>query len=371
MNPRQRFDAVMSFAPADRALFVPYMGIWTAAWERWKSEGLGDRHWAEPFDFDVIADHSSQFAFAGVQKFLYPLLEPQVIKDACGVQLIRDEFGITKHVQVGGNEMIRPVGWPVTDEASWEQVKARLDPDTPGRLPDDFDDLAAEYRDRTYVLGIGGRPMGLFGAIRELMGAENALLAIAAEPDWVRRMAEHLADLWLRLHRKVLERVQVDFMYVWELICTNKGPMFSPRSFGELFLPSYRKLIGGLKEMGLRNVWVDCQGYNWDMLPLFIEAGATGTVPIEVQAGMDVVELRRRHPRLQLVGGIERMALARGRRDIDRELARVAPLVPRGGYIPCIDHYCTAEVSWDNFRYFIDGLRRITSVPIEPDAPTS
>jgi len=136
--------------------------------------------------------------------------------------------------------------------------------------------------------------------------------------------------------------------------------------FRDLFLPSYRKLIGALKDLGLRNVWVDCQGNAWKMLPLFLETGVTGTLPLEVRSGMDVAEVRRRFPRLQMIGGIARLALAGDRADIDRELDRVAPLVALGGYIPTIDHFFSPEIPWDNFRHFIAGLRRITSVPIRP-----
>ena len=74
---------------------------------------------------------------------------------------------------------------------------------------------------------------------------------------------------------------------------------------------------------------------------------------------MDVVEVRRRFPRLQLIGGIERAALARGPEAIDRELARIAPLIFSGGYIPSVDHYLSSDISWDNVCYFFEGLRRI------------
>ena len=358
----------MDFSPADRGLFTPYWGVWPATWERWKAEGLGNRHWAEPFGFDVSNQDAAQFAFVPVNTFLWPPLEVQVLREEPERRLIRDEWGVTRYIRTDGIEMSQYVAWPVSDESSWQKLRDRLLSRTPGRLPHDLISRAALWRDRDSVLGIGGRPMGLFSAIRELMGPEAAMIACALEPGFVRRMAEHLTDLWVDLFAKVLDRVQPDFLFLWELICNNKGPMISPAMFRDLFLPSYRKLIGEMKWMGVRNVWIDCQGRNWEMLPIFLEAGATGTLPAEVRAGMDVVEIRRRFPRLQLIGGIERMALVRGRSDIDMELERVGPLVPLGGYIPSIDHAYSPDIPWDNFMYFIDGLRRITSVPICPSA---
>jgi uroporphyrinogen decarboxylase len=326
---------------------------------RWAGEGLGDRHWSEPFGFDLVPAHVNQFTFVPVKHFVWPPFELEVLSEADGMRLVRDERGVTKYTKADCDDMTHYVAYPVTDRASWEQFKARLDPDTPGRLPADFDRLAEGYRDRDYVLGIGATPMGLFSGLRELMGPEPIMIACALEPDWVREMAEHLADMWLALFSRVLASVQPDFLFLWELICTNKGPMISPAMFRELFLPSYQKLIGGLKDRGVENVWFDTQGSIWDFIPLMQEAGATGTLPLEVRSGMDVVEVRRRFPRLQLIGGIERVALARGPEAIDRELARVAPLIRQGGYLPSVDHYFTADISWDNLCYFFEGLRRI------------
>lgn len=366
MNTRERFNAIMAFEKADRGLFTPYMGPWPATVERWRAEGLGDRHWAEPFGFDVDNDSVTQFAFVPVKTFIWPPLEPKILKEEPGRRLIRDEWGVTKYVRTDGIEMAQYVGHPVSDRDSWEAFKSHFQADAPGRLPTDLDARAAAAKDRDYVLGIGGRPMGLFSAIRELMGAEESLIALALEGDFVRMMAEHLTDLWIELFSKVLSKIQPDFLFLWELICNNKGSMVSPAMFRDLFLPSYKKLIGTMKDMGVRNIWVDCQGNAMEMLPLFIEAGVTGTLPLEVRSGMDVAEIRRRFPRLQMIGGMARLSLAGEKADIDRELARVAPLVPQGGYIPTIDHFFSPEISWENFSHFVAGLRRITNVPIRP-----
>jgi uroporphyrinogen decarboxylase len=163
-----------------------------------------------------------------------------------------------------------------------------------------------------------------------------------------------------------MEKVQPDFLFMWELVCSNKGPMISPRMWRDCFMEPTKRVIAKTKEMGMRNVWVDLQGNNWDMLPLFMECGVTGTLPLEVHGGMDAVAVRRRYPRLQLIGNVERMALVRGPAAIRKELDRVAPLVPLGGYIPSVDHFLSPDISWDNFVCFIEELRRITSVPIRP-----
>lgn len=82
--------------------------------------------------------------------------------------------------------------------------------------------------------------------------------------------------------------------------------------------------------------------------------------PMEVAAGMDVVKIRRQYGRaLSLRGGIDKRALARDRAAIDRELARIAPAVESGGYIPHVDHSVPPDVSWSNFAYYLQQRERL------------
>ena len=350
MNARERFNAVMNFEPVDRGLFTPFFWPWEATVERWRGEGLGDMHWAEPFGFDVSNDHAAEFTIVPAKSYVFPFYEREVLEEEPGRALIRDKSGVTKYIRTDGQTMVQFQSWPVTDQASWEEFKQRLDPDTQGRFSPDWAEKVAKFKTRDYVMGIGDLPVGLFSCIRE----------------FVRSMAEHLADFWLRLFTKIARDVEIDFFYIWELVCNNKGPMISPDMFRDLFLPSYKKLIGGCKEAGIKNIWYDGQGNCNEMLPIMIEAGITGTLPLEVHAGVDIVQVRQAYPKLQCVGGMERMALVRGKADIDEQLARVAPLVAKGGYLPTIDHQVSSDVPWDNFCHFIEGLKRIISVPINP-----
>jgi uroporphyrinogen decarboxylase len=87
--------------------------------------------------------------------------------------------------------------------------------------------------------------------------------------------------------------------------------------------------------------------------------GITGTYPLEVNAGMDVVKIRQRFPRFQLMGGIDKIQLMKGKADIDRELDRLPEIIEQGGYIPHGDHCIPEGVSWDNFKYYRERLLRI------------
>lgn len=70
-------------------------------------------------------------------------------------------------------------------------------------------------------------------------------------------------------------------------------------------------------------------GYVMDILPDLVAAGIDGFNPIEKAAGMDIYELRRRYPRLILVGGVDvthllpQGAVADVRRETRRIIAEV------------------------------------------------
>ena len=79
---------------------------------------------------------------------------------------------------------------------------------------------------------------------------------------------------------------------------------------------------------------VDTDGDARQLIPLFLEGGVTGMYPFEAQAGMHVADIRRQHLRLAMQGGIDKKALAAGKKAIDRELDAKVPAVLAGGVHP-------------------------------------
>ena len=76
---------------------------------------------------------------------------------------------------------------------------------------------------------------------------------------------------------------------------------------------------------------------------------------------MDPVKLRREYGKdMVLCGGIDKRAMARGKKAIDEELDRhMRPMLESGGFIPTVDHTVPPDVSYDNFTYYIARKRAI------------
>ena len=60
-----------------------------------------------------------------------------------------------------------------------------------------------------------------------------------------------------------------------------------------------------------------------------------------------------------MLGGIDKTALVQGDAAIEAELARIAPVIRSGGYVPALDHYAHPEISWAAFCAYRQQLAAI------------
>jgi uroporphyrinogen decarboxylase len=125
-------------------------------------------------------------------------------------------------------------------------------------------------------------------------------------------------------------------------------------------LPAYRKMTDFYRDHGVETILVDCDGDVMGLVPLLIEGGVTGLYPFEVSGRTDAVEVRRAHPRFQILGGIDKKKIAAGREAIDEELERkIPPVFQSGGFVPFTDHTVPPDISWENFCYYRERLAEL------------
>ncbi len=382
MTDKERFHAVMGFEPADRVPFWE-QGFWGGTIERWYSEGMPRRHGVQgdPAWGDTVRGPASPIAPGDrfcldaleasgldkptlrvpVQLYLWPLFEEKVLEDRGDQVVMRDEMGIVKLRPKARDSIPNFFSWPVSTMEDLEQVAAeRLDPDTPGRFPADWESAIAELNAYDGVVAFGGYPCGFFGAPRFLMGEVELMVAFIERPELVRALIDRLAALWVALYDRVLSRVKVDCIHIWEDMSYKNGPLISPEMFREFLLPAYRRVTEVARGHGVKVVLVDTDGDCRKLIRPMMEGGVTGLYPFEAQAGMDVVQIRRDFPRLQILGGIDKKALARGRDAIDAELARQVPaMLEGGGYVPMVDHQVPPDVSWASYLHYRARIARM------------
>ena len=383
MNSRERFLATMAFQPVDRPPLWEF-GYWAQTIRLWYQQGLPQKvgipdslgvaeeirgeflgwKWGGFLDHDVhdYLGLDPGMVRVPLNNFLHPEFERCVLEDHGDWQLVRDNYGIVRRQKKDTSTPPAFVRGPVTNREDFERLAAeRLHPTLEGRIPDDWPSFVEKTRNRDFPLSLGGS-QGFFGTLRYLLGEMGVLLGYYDHPDLMKAIAAYLADFWIALYDQILEQVHPDVAFIWEDMSYKNGPLISPAMFGEFMLPYYRKLTGFFRDHGIKVILVDTDGDCRALIPLFIKGGVTGLYPMEATGGMDVAAVGAAHPKLQLIGGLSKVAISRDPEAIDQELqAKVLPLIRRGGYIPSVDHFVPPEVSWQSFVYYRQKLASLLS----------
>jgi uroporphyrinogen decarboxylase len=97
-----------------------------------------------------------------------------------------------------------------------------------------------------------------------------------------------------------------------------------------------------------------------ELIPRFVEDGLDCLQPLEVKAGMDLLDLKRQYGRsLAFMGGIDVRAMADpDPKAIEEEVkAKVSGARKGGGYIYHSDHSVPNNVGFDRYRRVMELVR--------------
>ena len=295
---------------------------WDQTIARWKTEGL-------PGALESVFDIAQYFGLDPYQQFWFSTTDPTIEAVQHHVE------GIVANMD--DYLAVRPQLFPSHDQAiesmsSWAERQARGEA----------------------VVWITLE--GCFWFPRTLMGFTKVSLAFYDQPELLHQISRDLTDYNLRLLDRVLEVCVPTFATIAEDVSYNKGPMISEKHFDEVIAPYYRQIIPRLQEVGTIPI-VDSDGDVTQLVPWLLREGIRGVLPLERQAGVDGLELRKRFPRLGMIGHYDKMVMPRGEAAMRAEFDRITPLVKSGGFIPSVDHQTPPGVSLDQYRTYMRLLR--------------
>ncbi|MEI7632655.1 MAG: orotate phosphoribosyltransferase [bacterium] len=357
MTTRERFNRIMHWQKPDRAPNMDF-GYWDETIAEWHKQGL-------PESVKTGADVERHLGLEGMETILitpvwnglYPWFQPETLEERADTRIVRDHEGNICEVSKHGASIPRYIKYGLETRQDWELLKRE-------RLDYTREDRVGDVKTAVDNAHAAGMPIAfgcgsLYGWLRNWMGVENLSIAIIEEPAWVEEMMEHLTQMTLYLIGKALPGVEVDFGWWWEDMCYNNGPLLSPAMFERLMTPRYRTITDELKRYGIDVNLLDCDGSIYKLVPGWLKSGINCMFPIEA-AHTDPVKLRESYgEQVLLVGGVNKVELARGKDAIDREIERLRPLVERGGYIPTVDHRVPPDVSYDNYIYYIEKKKTV------------
>jgi uroporphyrinogen decarboxylase len=266
--------------------------------------------------------------------------------------------GTVLRVQKTTDYHTQTLEWPVKTRADWERVRDRhLQADDPCRFPADWSQRVEEYRTRDYPLQLTHG--GVYGFTRKLMGDVNLAYAFHDDPVLVREIMEHYTSMMLRIWDRMTREVEFDLIEFWEDMASKNGSLISPMTFRKFLTPQYRRVAEFARGHGIDILLVDSDGFMEELSGWMTEAGATAVYPFEVGAGNDLARVRERYPNLGMIGGLEKNAMALGPKAVAKEMEKARAMIRRGRFIPGPDHFALSNVSFEQYRYFMEQLKDV------------
>jgi uroporphyrinogen decarboxylase len=212
--------------------------------------------------------------------------------------------------------------------------------------------LLERTKKKQLVFGKTGGPYLRSAFVR---GEEQFLMDIAGDEPLAKAIADKLADHLIGIGVEELRRWNLYESGIWifDDMAYNSGPMFGPASFERVFLDAYRKMVRAYKAAGARYVFLHSDGNITPLLEMLVDAGIDGINPLEPRAGMDIVEIRRKFPKLILAGGMDNSdALING--PVDRIQAQARQIIDLGrdGGVIIGAHSIGPDVPLENFAAY-------------------
>jgi len=351
MTDRERFNNQMHYKPIDRCFNMEF-GYWAENYREWDifvDNGItGEGQANEFFSFDRIGG-------CGGVCWMHPPFETKVVEETETTRIVRNGDGLLAEVPKDGHDTIpHYVKATIVTPEDWKRCKEeRFRRDDPAR--DNDMELMQKYvpHDRDFPAGVSCGSM--IGWIRNMLTFEGLAYACHDYPDMVEDMVETVCLLVEDSLDQILPVIDVDFATGWEDICFKNGPIISLDFFEKVIVPRYKRIGDKLHAHGIDLWYTDCDGDVRPLLPGFLEAGINCLFPYEVNSCAHPVELLNEYGKdLRIMGGVDKMELARGPEAIKAYLESLQPAVERGGYIPFCDHRCPPNVKTQDYLYYLD-----------------
>ena len=390
MNARERFLQIARFERKNDPMWF-FFDAWYKTFLRWKEEGMPVN------DMDTLKEIHDYFlgdgnhyeflipnsAIKGIGPLNNPPWVPPLEPPFEEKILEEDERTIIKKVYDGTTVKMsksNPRGLPqyldlpVKDRKTWNKFKKRLNPYTRSRFPDGWDIMTDKtvssfplkkelegksFSERDFTLF--AMVLSLIGMPRNYMGVINLSYAMYDDPTLVEEMVDWQTYFAMEVLKQVFKAgIKIDCAFFWEDMAGKNGSIFPISFVKKAMVPRYKRVTELLRNNGVEVINLDSDGNTEELIPLWIEGGINCHFPLEVQAGMDPIKLRKKYGKnLILTGGVDKRELAKGKKEIDGQVAIVKELIKDGGYFVQADHHMPPDIPFENVVYFVNEVNKL------------
>lgn len=361
MNPRQRWRCALEHRESDR---VPiHDSPWDATVDRWRKEGLPP---------SISASDYFGYEMVRFCPDVGPQLGCEVLEEDEEYIVQRNHFG--EVVKNHRNRSTTPqiIDSPIKNRTDWEKIRSRLiasdsrsvssgntmNPDGYVSMEEALTKFGRERRKGRFITFTA--PVG-YGLLQRYLGSERLLVAIATDPLWVKEMYTTAAQLAVDMCEVMIDKgFEFDGAFLSDDLGYRNGLLFSPKCYQEQLLPADKLICDYFHSKDMPVILHSC-GCVKELIPHLIEAGFSCLQPLEVKAGMDVRELKRKYgDKLSFMGGIDvRLMRADDPNLIEKEIKEKFSVAKKGGgYIYHSDHSIPNDVSFEQYRRVMELVRQ-------------
>lgn len=264
-----------------------------------------------------------------------------------------DRWGSKLHMPQDGGLYFDWVEFPIK-----EPTMAALDNyNWPRPDPDEVNAKLGEqakylYENTDYALVgsavIGG---GIFEQPARVMGLQNFLMALLAEPKFADRLMEQITDIYIESCNNYLDCVgqYIQVFTFWDDVAGQNGWLIKPDLYRKLIKPKQKRLVEAIKKKTDAKLFYHSCGATRGLIPDLIEIGFDILNPVQVSAkGMDTKELKAEFGRdMAFWGGVDTqrvLPFGQPQEVIDEVKRRIDDLAPGGGFVFATVHNIQAFV---------------------------
>jgi len=361
MENKERFLKVMNYKEVDRVP-ISLAGPWNDTIERWKREGFPGG--VDIHEFLGVNEFGVKLKNISGQTGIYPPFEEKIIQEDEKIKIFIDRYGRVVKDFKNHTSMPHWIEFPIKNKDDLKRIiYERFNPDRiEERYNEDWVENLKKIKDeKDYLVLIDGGCY--YWNLRSLAGVDGASYLFYDAPEIVDELFERINYFCIEGIKRATKYIKIDIIGFGEDIAFKNGPLISPIMFEKFILPRYKKVMEIANSKGIFLTWYDSDGDLRKLLPYYFEAGINCFSPCEVAAGMSCPELRKKFGKnLRMIGGIDKREIAKGKKEIDREIERNRRLIEEGGYIPGIDHSVSSDISFNNYRYYIEKLIKVTDL---------
>jgi len=215
----------------------------------------------------------------------------------------------------------------------------------------------------------------VFGSVCEpyeylwrMIGTENAMYWMVEEPELYKKIANKIGAFLYDFCKAQIEagKGRLSGMYIWGDVAYRNGMLFDPVTWREVFKPHVKALIELCHSHGLMTVYHGC-GNASPIYDDMVEIKLDAYNPLEVKAGLDVVELKKKYAgKLSFVGNIDVRVLESGNyNEIKKEVLYKLQAAKGGGWIFQSDHSVSSDVNPESYKTAIEILREYGNYPLD------